>query len=104
MANIDLSVPGETVVDPVAHRNKMRYLKIRAREKREANRKMSKQAWLQVRRERRAYREAELGWRQRIDYFLACTLHVEAQKKGAVDAAEWVRREAWQLFGVRFKP
>jgi hypothetical protein len=57
---------------------------------------IEKQAWMKVRMERRAYREAALGWQQRVGNLLICYAHFHGNDKAIADARE--------LFGIRFKP
>ena len=87
---------GVMTITPKEHRRRMRELKAKNRERIKRDRKMSKQAWLQVRCERRAIAEATLGWRQRLDDILRCVAHVRGE-----DSA---RKEAWQLFKIRWRP
>lgn len=54
----------------------------------------SRKAWLKVRKERRAYREASLGWHQRLNSIL------DAAAK--VHGADAIKKEAWELFGVKW--
>jgi hypothetical protein len=79
---------------------------VRAQSKREA-----KEAWLKVRAERRAYREAALGWRQRLEALLICAARgsMEPQMLNGLPihgprGIEYVKREARELFGIRWKP
>jgi hypothetical protein len=56
-------------------------------------------AWLKVRQERRAYRDAALAWRQRLDNILRAAAGVSAPER-----ADRIANEAWELFHIRWKP
>jgi hypothetical protein len=75
--------------------------------------KEAKAAWLKVRRERRAYREADAAWRLSFDNLMRNAARGSMQPKtfdglpihsGAPRGVEYVKQEAWELFGIRWKP
>lgn len=58
----------------------------------------AKKAWKQARGERRAYREAALGWRHRLDAILRSAAGIASPQ-----SPDAIAKEARELFGIKWK-
>jgi Ribbon-helix-helix protein, copG family len=61
---------------------------------------LASEAWVKKTQERWADRITDLGWRTRLENILSTA----ARNGDRYHGEDWVKKEAWELFGVKWSP